>query len=71
MDFAEKFHELGKGSDIDKIASQFKEVDSSVIDMAKLFKTVLWKWTISKAKTLEPLLLLPDLVVWQNLPVLR
>ena len=38
MDFAEKFHELGKGSDIDKIASQFKEVDSSVIDMAKSVK---------------------------------
>lgn len=35
MDFAKEFNKLGKNSNIDNIVSQFKEVDSSVIDMAK------------------------------------
>lgn len=53
MDFAEKFHELGKGSDIDKIASQFKEVDSNVIDMAKSVKDGSMEMDDFKAKTLD------------------
>lgn len=53
MDFAEKFHELGKGSDIDKIASQFKEVDSSVIDMAKSVKNGSMEMDDFKAKTFD------------------
>lgn len=53
MDFAEKFHELGKGSDIDKIASQFKKVDSSVIDMAKSVKDGSISMDDFKAKTLD------------------
>ena len=35
MDFAKEFNKLGKNSNIDDLTSQFKEVDSSVIDMAK------------------------------------
>lgn len=38
MDFAKEFNKLGKNSNIDNIVSQFKEVDSSVIDMAKSVK---------------------------------
>ena len=53
MDFAEKFHELGKGSDIDKIASQFKKVDSSVIDMAKSVKDGSMSMDDFKSKTLD------------------
>lgn len=53
MDFAEKFHELGKGSDINKIASQFKEVDSSVIDMAKSVKDGSMSMDDFKSKTLD------------------
>lgn len=53
MDFAEKFHELGKGSDINKIASQFKKVDSSVIDMAKSVKDGSMSMDDFKAKTLD------------------
>ena len=53
MDFAEKFHELGKGSDINKIASQFKKVDSSVIDMAKSVKDGSMSMDDFKSKTLD------------------
>jgi len=38
LDFAKEFNKLGKNSNIDNIVSQFKEVDSSVIDMAKSVK---------------------------------
>lgn len=38
MDFAKEFNKLGKNSNIDNIVSQFKEVDSSVVDMAKSVK---------------------------------
>lgn len=53
MDFAKKFNKLGKNSNIDNIVSQFKEVDSSVIDMAKSVKDGSMEMDDFKAKTLD------------------
>lgn len=53
MDFAKEFNKLGNDSDIDKIASRFKEVDSSVIDMAKSVQNGSMEMDDFKAKTLD------------------
>lgn len=53
MDFAKEFNKLGKNSNIDNIVSQFKEVDSSVIDMAKSVKDGSMEMDDFKAKTLD------------------
>lgn len=53
MDFAKEFNKLGKNSNIDNIVSQFKEVDSSVIDMAKSVKDGSMSMDDFKAKTLD------------------
>lgn len=53
MDFAKEFNKLGKNSNIDNIVSQFKEVDSSVIDMEKSVKDGSMEMDDFKAKTLD------------------
>lgn len=53
MDFAKEFNKLGKNSNIDNIVSQFKEVDSSVIDMAKSVKDGSMEMDDFKVKTLD------------------
>lgn len=53
MDFAKEFNKSGKNSNIDNIVSQFKEVDSSVIDMEKSVKDGSMEMDDFKAKTLD------------------
>jgi hypothetical protein len=53
LDFAKEFNKLGKNSNIDNIVSQFKEVDSSVIDMAKSVKDGSMSMDDFKSKTLD------------------
>jgi len=53
LNFAKEFNKLGNDSDIDKIASRFKEVDSNVIDMAKSVQNGSMEMDDFKAKTLD------------------
>ena len=53
LNFAKEFNKLGNDSDIDKIASRFKEVDSNVIDMAKSVQNGSMEMDDFKSKTLD------------------
>ena len=55
--------------DLDDLTSQFKEVDSSVIDMAKSVQDGSMSMDEFTEKSTKPLLLLLNSVEWQKLLV--